>query len=370
MATIKEVARRAGVAVGTVSHLLTGAASVSPERRQRILDVMRELNYQPNDIARSLKLSRTHMLGMVVADITNPFFSQMVRGAEDAAMKHNYLLLTFNTDDQVEREKKIVTVLRTRRVDGALFVVAPSPDRPLHVADLIALGTPVVCLDRVPSGISVDSVTVDNKKAAQECVDHLLDLGHRHIAMLTGSLLLETARDRLQGYRRAFERRSLPIDPDLICEGNFRTESGYELTRALLQRPHRPTAIFVSNGLMAIGVLRAIAQANLRCPQEIAVASFDDSDLSEVLNPPLTSVVQPAYEIGYRGVELLLERIQLSKNPGKKVFRKLRLNTELRIRSSTEGSPPYTNGRDEKSRKSTKRLKRSAAPGGKQRGTH
>ena len=171
-----------------------------------------------------------------------------------------------------------------------------------------------------PASISVDSVTVDNKRAAQECVDHLLDLGHRHIAMLTGSLLLETARDRLQGYRRAFERRNLPIDPDLICEGNFRTESGYELTRALLQRPHRPTAIFVSNGLMAIGVLRAIAQANLRCPQEIAVASFDDSDLSEVLNPPLTSVVQPAYEIGYRGVELLLERIQLSKNPGKKVF--------------------------------------------------
>jgi LacI family transcriptional regulator len=335
MATIKEVAKRAGVAVGTVSHVLTGAASVSPERRRRILAAMRDLDYHPNDIARSLKLNRSHMLGMVVSDITNPFFSQMVRGAEDAAMKHNYLLLTFNSDDQIDREKKILKVLRTRRVDGALLVVAPSHERPLHVAELIALGTPVVCLDRTPRGIRVDSVTVNNTKAAQECVYHLLDLGHRHIAMLTGSLLLETARERLQGYKNALVERGIPIDPELICEGNFRVESGYELTTRLLRRKKRPTAIFVSNGLMAIGVLKALAQTNIRCPQEIAVASFDDSDLSEVLNPSLTSVVQPAYEIGYRGVELLLERIEFpEKRPDGRSL-KIRLETELRIRNST-----------------------------------
>ncbi len=276
--------------MGTVSHVLSGAAFVSPVRKHRILNAMRELNYHPNDIARSLKLSRSRTLGMVVSDITNPFFSQLVRGSEDAAMKSNYLLLTFNTDDQVERERKILTVLRERRVDGALLVVAPSTEPPSHVIDLMNMGTPVICLDRVPPGLTVDSVTVDNVKAARECVNHLLELGHRRVAMLTGSLLLETARDRLKGYKAALKRYDVSIDESIVCEGDFRIESGYELAVGLLKRRPRPTAIFVSNGLMAIGALKAIAQSGLRCPQDIAVASFDDSALSEVLNPPLTSV--------------------------------------------------------------------------------
>jgi len=335
MATIKEVAKRAKVSVGTVSHVLTGAASVSAERRERILAVMRELDYHPNDIARSLKLSRSHMLGMVVADITNPFFSQLVRGAEDAAMKRNYLLVTFNTDDRAERELHVLSVLRKRRVDGVLLVVAPSEGRPFHVAEFISAGTPVVCLDRVPRGIRVDSVTVDNAGAARECVEHLLDGGHRRIAILTGSLVLQTARARLHGYKDALRRRRIAVEPRFICQGNFRMDSGYQLALSLLSQPERPTAMFVSNGLMAIGVLKAMDQLGLRCPQDVALASFDDLSLAEVLHPPLTAVVQPAYDIGYQGATLLMQRIESREKTDSRRPARIRLATELKIRGST-----------------------------------
>ncbi|MFZ0881019.1 MAG: LacI family DNA-binding transcriptional regulator [Candidatus Acidiferrales bacterium] len=335
MPTIKEVAKRARVSVGSVSHVLTGAASVGPERRERILTAMRELNYHPNDIARSLKLSRSHMLGMVVSDVTNPFFSQLVRGAEDAAMKRNYLLVTFNTDDQVEREMNVVNVLQKRRVDGVLLVVAPSHGKPYHIIDLMAMGTPVVCLDRVPRGVRVDSVTVDNLGAARNCVDHLLDQGHRRIAILTGSLLLQTARARLRGYKEALSRRRVAIDSGLICEGNFRMDSGYQLALSLLGRSDPPTALFVSNGLMAIGVMKALGQMGLRCPQDVALASFDDLALAEVLHPPLTAVVQPAYDIGYQGAILLMQRIESGEKNSKSRPAKVRLATELKVRGST-----------------------------------
>jgi LacI family transcriptional regulator len=334
MATIKEVAQRAGVSVGTVSNVIGNTVRVRPKLRQRVLTAIHELGYQPSHVARSLKLRRTNTLGLLVSDITNPFFSQLVRGAEEAALEQGYLLLAFNTDDQVEREKHVLEVLRGRRVDGILLVVAPARKRPTHIADTIACGTPIVCLDRLPPGIAVDAVTVDNVKATRRCVEHLLELGHRRIAMLTGSMLLATARERLQGYKQALRGAAFPVDPRLIREGNFRIDNGYELTSQLLRGPDRPTALFVSNGLMAIGALKAIAVLGLRCPEEIALATFDDSPLNELLSPPLTSVAQPAYLIGYTGAGILLDRIR-SKAPAQPC--RIRLRTELKIRESTTG---------------------------------
>lgn len=333
MANIKDVAKRAGVSVGTVSNVISGIARVGRERRERVLDAVRELGYHPSDVARSLKLRRTNMLGLVVSDITNPFFSQLVRGAEEAALKHGYLLLTFNTDDQLEREKQVLSVLRGRRVDGILLVVAPVQHDVTHIMETMARGTPVVCLDRVPRGISVDSVTVDNAKAARECVKHLLELGHRRIGILTGSTKLTTARERLRGYKQALQAYGLSIDATLVREGNFRIDSGYELASQLLRGDRRPTALFASNGLMAMGALRAVADVGLRCPKDVAVATFDDLPLSELLSPPLTSVAQPAYQIGYEGARILLDRIK-SKGGGSKVT-KVVLQAELKIREST-----------------------------------
>ena len=281
MATIKEVAQKAGVSVGTVSNVIGNAIRVGPELRQRVLTAIHELKYRPSDVARSLKLRCTNTLGLLVSDITNSFFSQLVRGAEEAALEQGYLILTFNTDDQVEREKHILEVLSGRRVDGILLVVAPNREGPAHIAETMARGTPVVCLDRLPPGMSVDAVTVDNVRATRICVEHLLELGHRRIAMLTGSMLLTTARERVQGYKLALRRAGLTVDAGLVREGNFRIDNGYDLTSQLLRGPHRPTALFVSNGLMAIGALKAITALGLRCPEEIALATFDDSPLNE-----------------------------------------------------------------------------------------
>jgi DNA-binding LacI/PurR family transcriptional regulator len=334
MATIKEVAQKAGVSVGTVSNVIGNTIRVGPKLRQRVLTAIHELGYYPSHVARSLKLRRTNTLGLLVSDITNPFFSQLVRGAEDAALEQGYLLLTFNTDDQVEREKQVLEVLRERRVDGILLVVAPGREGSRHIAETMARGTPLVCLDRLPPGIAVDAVTVDNVRASRKCVEHLLALGHRRIAILTGSMLLTTARERLQGYKQALRRGAVPADPGLIREGNFRIDDGYELTCQLLRGSDRPTALFVSNGLMAIGALKAIATLGLRCPEEIALATFDDSPLNELLSPPLTSVAQPAHQIGYRGAGILLDRI-MSKGPARPC--RIRLHAELKIRESTTG---------------------------------
>jgi LacI family transcriptional regulator len=334
--TLKEVAKKAGVSVGTVSNVITGAVAVSSTLRERVLVAISELGYQPNHVARSLKLRRTKMLGMVISDITNPFFSQMVRGAEDAALKRKYLLLTCNTDDRAEREEEVVAVLRSQRVDGILLVVTSEQKRPSHILETIKGGTPVVCLDRLPPGVSVDSVTVDNTAAARDCVRHLLKLGHRRVGIITGSLSLQTASERLQGYQEALAEAGIDARPEWILHGNFRAESGYCLGRELLSSLDRPTALFISNSLMAIGVLRALADLGLHCPEDVALATFDELPLMEVFRPHLTAVAQPAYSFGYSGAELLIQRVESKTHPARPPIA-IRLPTELKVRESTLG---------------------------------
>jgi LacI family transcriptional regulator len=335
MATIKEVAQEARVSIGTVSNVITGSVPVGPKRQERVLAAIRKLGYHPDHVARSLKLRRTKMLGMVISDITNPFFSQMVRGAEDAALERNYLILTFNTDDRVDREKQVLSVLRSRRVDGILLVVAPGVECPTHIAETLRRGTPIVCLDRVPPGIKVDSVSVDNAAASRECVRHLLALGHTRIGIITGSLVLQTAQQRLQGYKEALAEARVTVRPEWIREGDFHTESGYRRGRELLMGRDRPTALFISNSLMAIGVLKALGELGLSCPHDVALATFDDLPLTEVFKPHLTAVAQPAYAIGYKGAQILIQRIEAEGMDGLPVA--IRFPTELKIRESTIG---------------------------------
>lgn len=333
MATIKDVARQAGVSVGTVSHVLSGTVPVRTVLRDRVHAAIHKLDYHPNYVARSLKANRTKTLGMVISDITNPFFPQVVRGAEDCALKHGYLLNTFNTDDQVEREQQVFSLLRSRRVDGILLVVAPSPAGDVaHIRKMVEAGIPVVCLDRIPQGIALDSVSVDNIKGAQICVRHLINKGHRRIGIITGSLSLQTAKERLEGYRSALRGASIKPEPGLILEGDFREGSGYRLGKDLLLSHQPPTAIFVSNGMMAVGVVRALEEIGLECPGDIAIASFDDLPLASAFRPHLTAVALPAYQIGNKGAELLIKRVR-ELTTCKHLT--IRLDSELIIREST-----------------------------------
>jgi LacI family transcriptional regulator, galactose operon repressor len=333
MATIKEVAKRAGVSVGTVSNIISQRGTVSPNLRERVLSVIRELDYHPNHFARGLKRKHTKMLGMIIPDITNPFFPQLVRGAEDAALQHGYLLVTFNTDDRVEREQEVLAVLRSRGVDGILLTIAHTVGRSLHIERTLEAGVPIVCLDRIPPRLPVDAIATDNQKGAEVCIRHLLSIRHRKIAIITGPMDLRTAQDRFEGYQSALREAKLKPEPDLIAHGDYHLESGYRLAKDFLLRRTRPTALFVSNGMMALGVVKALEETRFRCPHDIAVATFDDLPIADVFRPRLTAVAQPVYEIGRRGVELLIQRIE-GRLPNKKPIQIL-LDPELKIREST-----------------------------------
>jgi LacI family transcriptional regulator len=332
MATIKEVAKLAKVSVGTVSNVLSDSPRVSAVVRERVNTAIAALDYHPNHIARSLKTRQTKLLGMVLSDITNPFFPQLTRGAEDAALKHGYLLVASNTDDQFEREKIVLSVLRNRRVDGILLVVAPSAEGSEHIERTVASGIPIVFLDRVPPGVRASSVAVDAVYGTEICIRHLTALGHRKIGIITGNLQLRTAADRLQGYKNVLCEAGIELDPSLVMEGDFRMESGYLLTKQLLLGRLRPSALFVSNCMMALGSLRALKEMGLRCPEDLALAVFDELPGNGSFYPEVTTIVQPAYQVGYRGAELLIQQIE---GAAENQATELLLKPELRIREST-----------------------------------
>ena len=333
MVTIREVARQAKVSVGTVSNVLAGAASVRPELRRRVEEVMRELDYHPNQIARSLKTRQTKTLGMVISDITNPFYPQIVRGAEDAAMEHGYLLFTLNTDENMERERRVLATLRARKVDGLLLTVAPGQDDLSHVTQFRDSGLPIVCIDRNVPGIDLDLVCADNVRGARMCMQHLLSRGHRRIGVLGGSRGVLTAEQRLQGYEVSLGEAGIPLDPKLERHGDFRLDSGYRLAKEMLLETDPPTALFASNAMMGFGALKAIHELGLRCPEDVALAVFDEVPFGDVIHPRLTVVAQPAYEMGRVSTELLIARVEGREKSPTPV--RITLTPELLVRQST-----------------------------------
>ena len=341
MPTIVEVAKRAGVSIATVSNVIRGTRRVSPKLQERVRAAIRDLDYYPNEIARSLKVKQTRMLGMVLPDITNPFFPEIIRGAEDTAFERGYFLVTANTDEQSSRERRILSALRSYRVDGILLASAPGKDTN-HIRNTMRAGVAIVCLDRSVSGIKMDAVLLDNVRGGQECVRHLIQSGHRRIAIITGSLDLQTGRERLRGYEDALREADIKIDPGLVLEGDFRDASGYRLGKELLSRRARPTAIFVCNGVMTFGVLKAFEELGVQCPNDIALATFDDLAVDRSFHPHLTAVVQPSYEMGARAATILMDRIEgkLTKEPFV-----VRIAPTLVIRESTEARrPPAASG--------------------------
>lgn len=333
MATIKEVARRAQVSVGTVSHVLSGTVPVSKRLRERVLDVIQKLDYHPNHVARSLKIRRTKLMGMVIGNLGDPLFPPLVRGAEDAAWRENYLLITVNSGDQVERERELLKVLRSRRVDGILLAAVTDRDAD-HIRALKESGVPIVCLDRDIPALGLDCVVVDNAGAARECVAHLIAAGHRRIGMLNGGLEAPIARERLDGYRKALEDASLPFDETLAECAGFDIDEGFQAAGRLLAHSDPPTAIFAAGFTLAVGLLRALREANLRYPEDVAIAVFDDPHWSEALRPRLTAIRQPMYEMGRAAVELLLKRME---EPHRSRTRMV-FKTTLEIRESSHAN--------------------------------
>lgn len=333
MPTQKELAKLAGVSSGTVSNVISGSTKVSEQTRQKVLKAIRKLNYQPNLIARSLKTNRTNTLGIVVPDITVPFFPKIVRGAESAARERGYFLILLDAESNRAREHEMISLLRAHRVDGILLVTSGGHFRPEDGAYLLS-GPPVVFLDRLPDGISVDSVSVDDGSASEMAVSHLLAMGHTEIAILTGPLTLRNEQERLRGYRRALQKAGHPVRDSLIWKGSFdRDEISTLCQRGLLRPSGRPSALFATNGVTGLEALKSMYAAGLTTPQDIAFVTFDELTAHGFFKPAVTTIVQPAFEIGFRGVELLLDRMENGKTS--EPSREVRLPATLVVRESS-----------------------------------
>ncbi len=336
MSTIKEVAELAGVSIGTVSHVIGGTVRVSDPLRRKVQAAIRTLDYHPNHIARSLKTRKTLTLGIVVPDMTIPFFPQVIRSAETAAHTRGYSVIAVNSDDSTARQKEVLSLLRSQRVEGILLVIASGHGSQAQIPKLIESGIPVVCLDRLPDGIDVDSVCVEDAAAAEMGVSHLIELGHHKIAILTGPLTLRNERERLRGYKLALENAGIPVAESLVWEAKLDQEDVSAMCREHLTHSKRPSALFCTNGVTGLGALRGMAACGLSTPDDIAFVTFDEITAEDIFRPAITSVVQPAYEIGFRAAKILIERIQAGPTQGPRI--EARLAATLKVRESSTGA--------------------------------
>jgi LacI family transcriptional regulator len=327
-ANIYDVGKRAGVSVFTVSAVInkTGQASVAMQRR--VEAAVRELNYRPNLLARSFAKQKTHLLGMIVTDISNPFFPLVVRGAEDTAQKAGYSILLCNSDNQKEKEENYLDLLVSKRVDGILLTVAPGRVNPSVRRMLKDAKVPVVLVMRIAPDLQCDAVVTDDHRGAFEGVSHLARIGHRRIAFVSGPLEVSNGASRWKGYRKALQAHGLTYDPTLTIQGDYRIESGYRAGLAIL--PRRPDAVFVANYLMTVGLMQAADEMGMSCPEDYALASFDDYPWLRYFRPRLTTIELPKYDLGVRSTEILLGRI--SGKQSKPMIE--RLSTQLCVRES------------------------------------
>lgn len=292
----------------TVSRVVNDQPGVSAETRKKIEVAIAELNYAPSKVAGSLISAKTELIGMIVPDVSNPFFGPIVRGAETAARKAGYRLLLCNSESDLRLEKDYVSDLVAHRVEGLL--IAPVGDKSAgHLGRLVDQRFPIVLLDRQVEGLSCDSVSLDNADAARRLVAHLINVGHRRIAIVTDADDVSTGRDRLQGVKLAFEDAGLPFDEDLVFHTSTDQIGGYRAAQLVLGLERRPTAIFAVNNMTAVGIMQALRQANLRVPNDISLVCFDDVQHLAVISPFLTVVDQPSETMARVATQLLLERI-------------------------------------------------------------
>jgi DNA-binding LacI/PurR family transcriptional regulator len=343
MPTIKEVADLAGVSVGTVSHVVSGAVPVSEPLRLKVQEAIRELDYHPNHVARSLKTSRTRTLGIIVPDMTISFYPLVIRGAESAAWKQGYSLIAVNSTDNADRQRELLSLLRSQRVEGILVVVAAAPVPVTEITRLIEAGIPVVCLDRIPEKLPADSVSVEDVSAAEMGTDHLLEVGYRRIAIVTGPLSLTNEKRRQQGYEQSLQRAGITNDPELHWHGNVRPDDvaalcGRKLDSLAAAGAPPPDAVFCTNGPTALGALRALRERGLSTPEDVGFLTFDELTVDDLFKPAITTIVQPAYEIGFKAAEILFQRIQGKGGDEIAAPRTIRLPASLKIRESTQRS--------------------------------
>ncbi|MFC5403996.1 LacI family DNA-binding transcriptional regulator [Cohnella soli] len=333
MATIYDIAAKAGVSAMTVSRVINNTGKISDKTRAKVRRVMEELNYVPNHVARSLVLQQSKLLFLLITDITNPFYTTIARGAEDAAKKHGYRLLFGNSDENVDKEKDYIDAILATRADGVL--IAPTGDLSLSNLERLRLhNVPFVLLDREVPGVGSDVVLGDTKEGARKLVEHLKSRGHSAIALINGSPTISSARLRLEGYREALKLNDLPFDDRYVLEMAFEPRSDLsEIENWLDRMTPPPTAIVAGNNVLAVEVIRTLAERGNRVPEHMSVVGFDDLGPYSEIDPFLTVIAQQAYQFGYLGMQMLVERIQ-ERGESPLPWRKVVLPADLIVRRS------------------------------------
>ena len=332
--TIRDVARLSGVSIATVSAVINGTAVVTPKRAARVREAMEALDYHADGIARSLKTGRTNVIGMVIPDVTNPFYPEVITGVEEVAARAGYSVILCNTNEDPAQEQRQLNTLFARRVDGVLIACTDSSaayDR------LTCRRFPLVFFDRIPGLLHGPAVSADNAAGAYQATKHLIAAGHRRIALIAGNARLSTHAGRIEGFRQAMQEAGLPVLEEYFRIGGLQIAAGHQAGLDLFRLPVPPSAVFCSNNKMLLGLVRALGEIGIACPRQVSLVGFDDVAWTENFYPPLTTVAQPAREIGRKAMELLLARI-LGQEQDSLQNEQVLLPPELRIRASV--GPP------------------------------
>ncbi|MRX72807.1 LacI family DNA-binding transcriptional regulator [Bacillus lacus] len=330
--SMKDVAQRAGVSTATVSHVINETRHVSEKTKKRVVQVMTELDYRPNSIARSLRSSRSKTIALLVpimgADTSNFFFMSIAQGIEHKFKEHNYHLLLSNSNESIESEKEQIKVFNTQLIDG--MIIAPAMSGPSHLHEALNGHYPVVFIDRKPKDVAGDCVLADNLQGTYDAVGLLLEKGNDRIGFISGGLGLTTSNARIEGYKRALSESGVIYDPNLVKVGDATFEEGYRLAKELWEQ-EKTSSIMIANNIMTMGAVAFFNEKQIKIPEELMIIGFDDYDWTKITSPPLTVVKQPAYDIGIKAAETLIARIE---NPSLE-YKDHYLPTELVIRKST-----------------------------------
>ncbi|SDI67419.1 LacI family DNA-binding transcriptional regulator [Alteribacillus bidgolensis] len=320
MASIKEVAKKANVSTATVSHVINGTRFVADPTKEKVFQAMKELDYRPNMVARSLRSRKSYTIGLLVPlvadDTSNFFFMSIANGIEQVLKENGYNLILSNSNENIETEREQIEVFNTQFIDG--LVIAPVNGMDANYEKDLLGDYPVVVIDRKPSEFQGDVVLVNNRKATYDAVSSLLKKGHRSIGYISGALGITTSDERLGGYKDALKEYSVPFEHRFIKEGPATFRSGYELASKLLKEG--VTALFAANNVMTMGAMSFLQEQKVNIPNEIAVIGYDDYDWMKVMSPPLSVVKQPSFELGKKAVEQLLKRMEGSLEESKEVL--------------------------------------------------
>lgn len=334
MTNIKDVAALAGVSASTVSRVLSGKSYVNEQTRQRVLEAVKTMNYSPNALAKGLKLGRSNTIALMVPSIQNLIFPDITRGVEDTARKNGFTVVLCNTDEDVEVEKSYINKLQKRWIDG--FIVCSMLPGSDHIRALREEGFPLVLVNRCDKNENLDAVVVDNYQAAYDAVNYLVRTGHSRIALALGRPEVILYRERLEGYLAALHDNHLPVEENLILRETNGNNSFYYLTKNMLSVKPWPDAIFATSDPKAIVILHALHDMGVRIPEDISVLGFDNVGLSSLVEPPLSTVSQPLYEMGVVAATKLINQIRYKDKMGKLPEPAVDiLNTDLVIRKST-----------------------------------